>query len=861
VNTMRKKPIFSLDPDQLERLFSLGTGDPEPKEEQEKKIDSNRPEINREDATREKEHPPHEKEPSVNATASLVGMERPGSQIGRYKLLSILGEGGMGMVYLAEQEGQIRRKVALKIIKPGMDSKRVIARFETERQALALLDHPGIAQVYDAGTTEQGRPYFVMEHVRGLPITEYCDRHKLTVENRLRLFQQVCLAVHHAHQKGIIHRDIKPSNILVSAENDKPIPKIIDFGVAKAISQPLTERTLFTEDSHLLGTPEYMSPEQADMSNEDIDTRSDIYSLGVLLYVLLAGILPYDSKTFRQGGVEHIRRIIRETDPKTPSTRLAKLGEEATRLAENRRLEIHALTRHLKKELEWIPLKAMRKDRAERYRSASELADDIENYLSGEPLIAGPPGTGYKFKKFVRRNRILVGGIAAVLVVLIAGITASTILAVGQAHARAEAERASTETIMISDFLRQKVLSSASRIKGREATVIDTLNAAVAELDKGEFQKQPNIELSIRRTLAFLYYDLGYYALAAQHEKVAYDIQSEQSGESSEEASFSLNWLAVFYFHAGRYREAEPLYRQVIENARKAKSGDLVKHWNVWNANLGTTCAGLGRYEEAEKLVRPRVEATPGPGYGLHLGEIYREQGKYEKAEGVLLESLDAGYKTKEENKNLDVQFYNGMGRCIHELALLRLAQGRYDEAEELFKQGIDFGTANLPGKDHPVTLRNVNGLAIIRIKQKRYEEAKTLLERALEGRKLKLGEDHPNTIRTIHYFGILYREQGQFDKAERFLIEAWNKRKMKLGEDHPHTLQTMYELAVLYKEQEQYEQTEELLHKVIEGRRLKLGDKHPHTIESIKTLIDLYEAWNKPEKASQLREKLPKEQ
>ena len=205
------------------------------------------------------------------------------------------------MVYLAEQEGQIRRKVALKVIKPGMDSKRVIARFETERQALALLDHPGIAQVYDAGTTETGRPYFVMEHVRGLPITGYCDRHKLTVEERLRLFQQVCLAVHHAHQKGIIHRDIKPSNILVSAENDQPAPKIIDFGVAKAISQPLTERTLFTEDSQLLGTPEYMSPEQADMAGEDIDTRSDIYSLGVLLYVLLAGILPYDSQTFRGG--------------------------------------------------------------------------------------------------------------------------------------------------------------------------------------------------------------------------------------------------------------------------------------------------------------------------------------------------------------------------------------------------------------------------------------------------------------------------------------------------------------------------------------------------------------------------------
>src|SRR4030042_6550364 len=421
------------------------------------------------------------------------------------------------------------------------------------------------------------------------------------------------------------------------------------------------------------------------------------------------------------------------------------------------------------------------------------------------------------------------------------------ILAVGQAHARAEAERASNETIMISDFLKQKVLSSARSIKGREATVIDTLNAAVAELDKGEFQKQPNIELSIREALVFLYYDLGYYALAAQHQKVANDIRTEQLGQKA-----ALNWVAVFYFHAGRYREAEPLYRQVIENARKAKSGDLVKYWNVWNANLGTTCAGLGRYEEAEQLVRPKVEATPEPGYGLHLGEIYREQAKYEQAERVLRESLDAGHKVEEKKKN--VQFYNAMGRCIHELALLRLAQGRYNDAEELFKKGIDFGTANLPGEDHPVTLRHVNGLAIVRIMQKQYQAEEPLLERALAGQELKLGENHPDKIKTIHDLGILYREQGQFDKAEQFLIEALKKRQKTLGEDHPHTLQTMHELAVLYKEQKRYEEAEEVLHNVIEGRSLKLGNKHPHTLESINNLIDLYEAWNKPEKAEQWR-------
>jgi tetratricopeptide (TPR) repeat protein len=658
----------------------------------------------------------------------------------------------------------------------------------------------------------------------------------------------VCLAVHHAHQKGIIHRDIKPSNILVSAENDRPIPKIIDFGVAKAISQPLTERTLFTEDSQLLGTPEYMSPEQADMSNEDIDTRSDIYSLGVLLYILLAGILPYDSKTFRQGGVEHIRRIIRETDPKTPSTRLAKLGKEATKLAEKRRTEIHTLTKHLKKELEWIPLKAMRKDRAERYRSASELADDIENYLNGEPLMAGPPGIGYKLKKFVRRNRMLVSGIAAVLFVLIAGIVVSAILAIGQSRARAESQ-------LVTKFLRLNVLRSASTIKGREATVIDVLDVAVAKLDDGIFSDQPLVEASIRQTLAFTYYDLGQYTIAAQHQKPIHSIYLAELGKNHIRTNIALNWIAVFYYHAGKYKEAEPLYREIIEKAYQHNTEASVEKQLYWNANLSCTLAGLGRYEEAERLLRPLIEYNLGTAYGLHLGEICREQGKYEDAERVLLDSLDAGSKEKEESK--DIRHYGAMVRCMHELALLRLAQGHDKKAEEWFERGRELGATELPGKDHPYMLRHVNGLAIVRIKQQRYEEAKTLLEQTLEGRKLKLGEDHPNTIRAIHYFGILYREQGQFDKAEQFLIEANKKRQSILGEDHPHTLQTMHELAVLYKEQERYEKAEELQHKVIEGRRLKLGDTHPHTIESLNNLIALYEAWNQPEKAKEWQAKL----
>jgi len=503
---MSKTSLFDLGPERLNRLLSIG------KEELDGADDS-------------------KAEPSacISDGNSLIA---PGSWIGRYKLLHTLGEGGMGIVYLAEQVEPIRRQVALKVIKPGMDSAQVIRRFEVERQALALLDHPNIARVHDAGTTEAGRPYFVMEYVKGLPITEYCDHHKLPIENRLNLFRQVCLAVHHAHQKGIIHRDIKPSNILVSTENDQVIPKIIDFGVAKAITQPLTERTLLTEESQLLGTPEYMSPEQADIGSEDIDTRSDIYSLGAMLYVLLTGVLPFDSDTLRTGGIEHIRQVIRETDPKTPSTRLTKLGEGAKKVAERRRTEVAALARRLHKELEWIPLKAMRKERSQRYRSASELADDIDNYLKGEPLLAGPPGTSYKLKKFVRRNRVLVGGIAAVLAVLIVGIVVSTIFAVGQARARSEAERQAKITQAVSDFLRTDLLASVdpTKAKGRELTVRSFLDTASQNLN-GKFQNEPLIEASIRDTLGWTYRMLGEIKTAELHLERSLQICQEQLGQ------------------------------------------------------------------------------------------------------------------------------------------------------------------------------------------------------------------------------------------------------------------------------------------------------------------------------------------
>jgi WD40 repeat protein len=366
-------------------------------------------------------------EESIPTSSSGPGMVGIGEQIGRYKLLRILGEGGFGIVYLAKQQRPMKRQVALKIIKPGMDSAQVIRRFEAERQALAMLDHPNVAHVYDAGTTKFGWPYFVMEYVKGVPITEHCDRQRLTIEERLKLFVQVCEAIQRAHQKGIIHRDIKPSNIQVCIEGEQAIPKVIDFGVAKALTQPLTERTLVTEQGQLIGTPEYISPEQAEMTNQDIDTRSDIYSLGVLLYELLTGTLPFESETLRRGSLDQMRQVIRETEPKTPSTRVSSLDAEAsTKLAKCCQSDAAILRRRLRGDLDWITLKAMEKDRTRRYQTAHAFAEDIERHLNNEPVLAGRPGKLYRFQKLVRRNKGVFAAVAVVAAVLVLGALVST---------------------------------------------------------------------------------------------------------------------------------------------------------------------------------------------------------------------------------------------------------------------------------------------------------------------------------------------------------------------------------------------------------------------------------------------------
>ena len=490
---------------------------------------------------------------TVDHIAAAPLAESPGTLIGPYKLLEQIGEGGMGVVYMAEQQRPVRRRVALKIIKLGMDTKQVVARFEAERQAVAMMDHPNIARVFDAGATDSGRPYFVMELVRGIPITEFCDQNKLPVQARLGLFIQVCQAIQHAHQKGIIHRDIKPTNVLITRHDDQPVVKVIDFGIAKATQSRLTEKTLFTEFHQLIGTPTYMSPEQAGMSDLDIDTRSDIYSLGVLLYELLTGSPPFDIKALLKAGYSEIQRIIRDVEPPWPSTRLSTMGSMLPSVATLRHIEPNRLTKLVRGDLDWIVMKALEKDRLRRYDTAGSLSADVERHLSGEAVLAAPPTVRYRARKFVLRNKgaVLAGTfVASSLLLGIVGFawqahraSVERDLAVASGEAQ-KAERRKSD--LINQFL-QRSLQSADPSQGgnQDMKVSVLMLKAVKDLDSGIFKEQPDVEAGLRLTIADILYSNGHAGDALPLAQKAFEIYRQTNSGDSPEIARSLDTVAL----------------------------------------------------------------------------------------------------------------------------------------------------------------------------------------------------------------------------------------------------------------------------------------------------------------------------
>ena len=678
----------------------------------------------------------------------------PDSIIGPYRLRERVGVGGMGEVWAADQEKPFRRKVALKILKAGMDTAEVIARFEAERQALALMDHPCIAKVYDAGSTPSGRSYFAMEFVQGIPITEYCDRHKLNTRDRLKLFIQLCEGVQHAHHKAVIHRDLKPGNVLVTEIDGKPVPKIIDFGVAKATSQRLTEKTMFTHLGQLIGTPEYMSPEQAELTGEDIDTRADVYSLGVILYELLAGALPFDSKELREAGFEGIRRIVRDNEPPKPSTRVTTLGEKSVIAAQSRHTDPGALSSLLRGDLDWIVMKALAKDRTRRYASASDLAADIERHLNQQPVLAGPPSKAYRIKKFVARHRVGVTAAAIVAFALILGIVGMTVglfrAIKAERMAREEAETSSQVSRFLEDLF---AVSDPGEAQGNSITAREILDTGAEKIDR-ELKGQPKIQARLMCTMGRVYRGLGLYDQARPLLENALAIRRNELGDDALEVADGEEELGSLFDATGEFDKARPLFEHALAIREKRLGPD-----------------------------HPKVGRTVN-----NLANLLRQMRDFEHAKPLCERAL----AMREKALGPD---HPDVSNSLNGLAIVLEAMGDYKGALPLYERALAIREKAL-GMEHPQVATSLNNLATLYWFMGNYKAARPLNERALAIQEKVLGPDHPDLAHTLNTCANLYQVAGDYANAIKVHQRGLAIRERNLRPDHPRIIESYYNLA-----------------------------------------------------------------
>jgi serine/threonine protein kinase/Tfp pilus assembly protein PilF len=732
---------------------------------------------------------------ALDPTRSMqAGEGTLGVMLGPYKLLRQLGEGGMGVVYHAQQLEPIRRDVALKVIKPGMDSKQVIARFEGERQALAVMDHPNIARVFDAGTTPNGLPYFVMELVDGFPVTRYCDTKHLSIRERIELFIPICRAIQHAHQKGIIHRDIKPSNLLVRQQEGKAVPKVIDFGLSKALGFEASSATMMTNLATVVGTFSYMSPEQAEWGRHDIDTRTDVYSLGAVLYQLLTGTTPLEG--LQEASYVEVLRRIREEDTDSPSTRVRR-SAELKKIADLRRTDPAKLPKLLDRELDWIIMKTLEKDRVRRYETVNGLARDLERYLEGEPVEAAPPSAAYRVSKFILKYRVWLATAVAFAAVLLAGFVISAWMAV-------RARRAEAESQAVIDFLQNDLLSQASAYNQAanakadpNLTVRTALDRAASRVD-GKFANQPLLEASIRQRIANVYLDLGLYPEAESQYERALAIRRRELGDKNLATFSTMASLAAAYERSGNLTKAEPLYREVFEKERRVLGEQHPSTLETMNG-LAVTYLYEGDYAQSAALLEKLVPMDEHV-FGDRDLQTLRAMG-----------NLGAGY----------------------------IALRKDSLAEPILLKTLELKRKWL-GSENPETLDTMTNLAEFYRGRGEYDKAESLYATALAGYRRVLGVNHPSTINSMNSLGELFIDTGKYPQAEALFKEAFDSARIAGREKHPFALASLFGVAEAYEREGHFAQAESLYTKVLEGRRDVLGNEHPDTLDTLVSLGNL---------------------